>query len=195
MLENIRQDSNVKLFENEITTAARLWIVNHLCFNGQLGRPYWQKPQADRLCRLREKRLKHVRAFQAPPNVNTRFKLEKEDCFEAIAKSPPGALLFLDPPYLADKSITVQPHLKRKGLSGADYACGENWGREKHTELCKVLKSHPRWILCHRDHPVIRELYRDYQMVEYQDGKVWAGSSAGKRVELLICSPWVSKRW
>ena len=193
MVDKIRQESNAVHSKNDVPIAARLWIVNHLCFNGKLGYPSWQQRQAECLRRFREKRIQHVRAFEAPLGARARLKLEMKDWFEAGKSSPPETLLFLDPPYLTDKGIKRQPHLKRKGLSMAEYACGENWGLDKHTELCSALSNRLRWILCHRDHPEIRKLYSGYQMIQYRDGKVWAGSSSGKRVELLVLSPWVSQ--
>ena len=61
----------------------------------------------------------------------------------------PLALLFLDPPYLTDKSVQLQPNSKKGGLANAEYACGPNWGIEKHQQLAKLLTTRQRWILCH----------------------------------------------
>ena len=118
---------------------------------------------------------------EAPTRADTRLELDTRECFEAVKNSPADAVLFLDPPYFTDNS-------------SREYACGVNWGFEKHKELSDELKDRQRWILCHADHPQIRELYTGLQIVEYQDGKVWAGSSKGRRVELLVLSPWVSQR-
>merc|ERR1719223_810355 len=105
-----------------------------------------------------------------------------------MRRSPPTALLFLDPPYL-EKARIFNPHLKRQGLSGAAYACGDSWDLERHRELCKFLRTRERWILCHSDHPEIRTMYDGFHIVDYRDGKQWSKSSKVGRIELLVLSP------
>lgn len=111
------------------------------------------------------------------------------DCFEAIEASPAWALIFVDPPYLADKS------------KGALYASSASWGMQAHERLRDVLVQRERWILCHQACPQIHKLYKDYHIVEYYETAPWqalcekrAAKDGLKRSELLILSPWVAKR-
>ncbi|CAE8619030.1 unnamed protein product [Polarella glacialis] len=113
-----------------VLAAARFWAVNQLCFSGQM-RSRFQGPQALKLQRGREQKLQRVRVFQPPAAL--RLQLAATDYVESVRKSPKGALLFLDPPYLQEDGSREK--LTRGGLSHARYACGPNFGLQAHTQL------------------------------------------------------------
>mmetsp|Transcript_133334 Transcript_133334/g.414616 ORF Transcript_133334/g.414616 Transcript_133334/m.414616 type:complete len:439 (-) Transcript_133334:62-1378(-) len=170
-------------------TAARFWLVNHLCWSGQMGCMAFAPQQAEAVRKTRGHLLNHVRGFRAPGPAG-RLRVTRKGALEVIRSSPPAALLFIDPPYLDWDLGTT--------LSRKQYSCGSNWGIDKHRELRNLLRGCQRWILCHEDSPEIRNLYRGFHVVEYSKsagGTMKAGAAAQPiRTELLICSRWVSER-
>eukprot|EP00927_Polykrikos_kofoidii_P022958 TRINITY_DN21285_c0_g1_i4.p1 TRINITY_DN21285_c0_g1~~TRINITY_DN21285_c0_g1_i4.p1 ORF type:complete len:689 (+),score=77.18 TRINITY_DN21285_c0_g1_i4:175-2067(+) len=185
----IRQESSLVKSEPDKVTAARFYCVNQIAFSAKMQDVHYMEALAQRSLRFREKRLRQLRAF-VPPGKG-RLRLSQRDCFEAIATCPKDSLLFLDPPYMSSECLERKPHLKHDGLLGAQYPCGPNWGLVMHTKLRRALGAHERWIVCHEEHPQIRELYADCQIVLYMQSSYIGGT---KRHELLILSPWVSQR-
>lgn len=117
-------------------SAARFWLVNHLCFSGVMVNPTLQKPLAKRLCNNREDRLRQLRCFKPP--LSDHLKLEHQDCFEAIERSSQDALLFLDPPYVVS-SPNGGPGAKR-GPKGK--ICGQCGRCGRVFKFCKSFNMH-----------------------------------------------------
>lgn len=79
-----------------------------------------------------------------------------------------GVFIFLDPPYF-DEGAGLYKH-----------------GKFNHVQLAISLKACPhKWMLTYGDHPVIRELYKDFRIVEL-DSKYNMSSRGKKATELVI---------
>lgn len=178
---------NIKELGSDIDIASAFWLVNKLTFNGFMTGKVcsYQEPQAKKLFDFREKRMKHLLAYEALPT--RRLQLKTCDCFKAIRQSPPDALLFLDPPYLGT----------------AQYREDGMFGTALHQELKELLASLDKWILCHEDSPDVRSLYAGFDAIEYtqfsaikQGGLRQAAvkKEDTRRKELLVLSPWVSQQ-
>lgn len=98
MASSLQRSSREPLHAEPARTAARFWLVNHLCFSGVMASPKLQESLAKRLCNNREDRLHRLLCFEPP--LPDHLILENQDCFQAIERSSQDALLFLDPPYL-----------------------------------------------------------------------------------------------
>jgi len=189
--------------------AAKFWLVNHLVFNGLMPSGCFHSPNAEKLRKTRAQCLQRLHDFEGLSR--RRFSVSLKDCFEVIEGTPADALLFLDPPYIAADGLRPpvrKLHLPRGGMSSFHYLGCSNWDVEAHTRLYNVLSTRSRWILCHQDDPIIRELYRDFRIVEYSVSSTFSpspytateGNEDKKksrlrrgRCEMLILSPWVSE--
>mmetsp|Transcript_24617 Transcript_24617/g.69187 ORF Transcript_24617/g.69187 Transcript_24617/m.69187 type:complete len:498 (-) Transcript_24617:30-1523(-) len=161
--------------------AAAFWVLNRLHFNGIMSSLASYEPtKAAILLHRRQHVLRHLGSFDPIPS--RRLRLEARDWLGAVESSPAGALIFADPPYLAERS------------KGREYASSSNWGMQDHERLRDALARRQRWILCHRDCPQIRELYRGHHVVEYREQAGVVRRKGIHRNELLILSPWVAQR-
>jgi DNA adenine methylase len=66
-----------------------------------------------------------------------------------------NTLLFLDPPYYLEKS----------NLYGKNGDLHEDFD---HVRLCEVIKKKKRWVLTYNDCEYIRELYKDFKIIEVE---------------------------
>lgn len=116
--------------------------------------------------RFTESSIERIRKFR-----NDRMTVESADFRESLDRHTEH-FLYLDPPYLIKNML-----YGKKGDTHRDFP---------HEELCGILKKRERWILSYNDCPEIRDLYRDYRMME-PDWKY--GMSKDKRSrEVLIFS-------
>jgi DNA adenine methylase len=131
---------------SDVKMAAAYFAINRSSFSGATLSGGFSQQAADG--RFNENSIKRLENF-IEPNLNVGFLsfeesiVEHSDCF-----------LYLDPPYyLEDKS-------RLYGKNG-DMHLGFD-----HQLLCDLLKSRDSWLLSYNDCEVIRELYKDYEIIE-----------------------------
>ena len=121
--------------------AARFTLGLKVSFQGRLNERSTLAPCV--VERLQPDRFaKQVLDYQGIGNACT-----LKDAFRCIREALPDDLLFLDPPYLLEEE-------REKQYSAGDF------GIEEHRKLRKELQGR-HFVLCHRDCPQIRELYKD----------------------------------
>ena len=108
----------------------------------------------------------------------SRVVIENLDYRECIRKyDSPETWFYLDPPYL--------------GYKGG-YVHGD-WSEKDYEELHRILRSvKGKWIMNHADHPYIRELFREFYIIEVEcirsTKRVKKGGKREKYTELLIAN-------
>lgn len=85
-------------------------------------------------------------------NMKNIVSIEHKSFEESIALNQ-DKFLYLDPPYYLEK--------EKSNLYGIK---GNLHRFFNHDKLCEILKSRNRWVLCYNDHPLIREMYKDYRI-------------------------------
>ncbi|RLE37159.1 DNA adenine methylase, partial [Candidatus Woesearchaeota archaeon] len=108
----------------------------------------------------------------------SRVVIENLDYRECIRKyDSPETWFYLDPPYL--------------GYKGG-YVHGD-WSEKDYEELYRILRSiKGKWIMNHADHPYIRELFKEFYIIEVEcirsTKRVKKGGKREKYTELLIAN-------
>ena len=96
--------------------------------------------------------------------------------FEPVVAAPgEHCLLFIDPPYIRETELSPSSALYEKRFSMDDH-------HRLHRSL--VICKH-NWLLCYDDHPVIHDLYRDFQITRAS----WTYMGNDKRIvgkELIV---------
>ncbi len=172
--EYLRQMTRAKFYslqkrfttlEDDIERAAAFFALNRSSFSGTTlsggmspGHPRFTPSAVERL-----------RSFRVDKD---RFRVEHADYQDFIAKHD-DAFLYLDPPYMI-----------KQGLYGIK---GDTHKAFDHRALAELLSKRDRWLMSYNDHPDVRTLYKDYEIVPIE----WLyGMSKDKRSkEILILSP------
>lgn len=136
---------NDSLFILDYEAAAIFFILNRSSFSGTTLAGGYSAQAAEG--RLTESSLQRILSFDSK-NVDVVAK-----SFEEVIPQANG-LLFCDPPYYLGK---------KSNLYGNN---GENHKNFDHEFLHKQLSNKNNWILCYNNDPYIRELYKDYKIVE-----------------------------
>ena len=149
--------------EDDIHRAAAFFVLNRSSFSGTTlsGGMSPEHP------RFTPSSVERLRSFKA-----TNFHVEQADYQDFIAKHD-DAFLYLDPPYM-----------NRQGLYGIK---GNTHRTFDHRALADLLSTRDRWLMSYNDHPDVRALYKDNEIVPIE----WIyGMSKDKRSrEILILSP------
>ena len=169
--------------------AAYYYVLNRLSFNGKASdrsyvNHFWKEGDTWwRRDRRRDSGWTAASFFGAYPSPfyllyetyrSLSIELATAD-FETALRAKPGVLAYCDPPYPNTETL---------------YSEGDGFD---HDGLYRVLVERELWILSYQDVPKIRELYRDFHMMELErTGSFRKGGKCKKQKELLICSDAVS---
>jgi DNA adenine methylase len=127
--------------------AAKFYAINRSSFSGATFSGGWSERAS--YARFTDSSIERLRDFKEP-----NLTVEQKD-FKQSIPAHPDALLYLDPPYMlgADKD-------KLYGDKG-----NTHFGFD-HRGLYDIISQRPNWILSYNDCAEIRELYKEYDIVE-----------------------------
>jgi len=166
-----------------VERASRFIYLNKTCFNGlyrenskgEFNVPFG-KYKRPKICD--EENLRAVSEFLNSVEVEILNADYRETCKLAEA----GDFVYLDPPYI--------PVSKTSGFTSYT---GSGFGEEDHRKLAEVFKELSEKgcfvMLSNADHPLIRELYRGFKLVEITTNRAInckGGRRKGSGKELLI---------
>lgn len=158
------KDEHGEILTN-VKRAAIFWCINKQSFNGfTLARGIHSSA---------EKSSDYFERWRTWTNTN--LKVEWSDCFKTIEESN-GTFMYLDPPYIGKE------HYYGANTNGKDCS----FDHEKLSLILSEVES--PWILSYGDHPTIRELYKDFEIItpKWKYGsKAWFGGNVNSD-ELLI---------
>ncbi len=100
-------------------------------------------------CRYNFKKLKEKLLF-INQLLQERTKVSNLDIDQYLSTIPTEYAMYLDPPYY------LQAHM----------LYNQNMKREEHIQFAFTLQKHSNWILSYDDHPEIRKLYADNQIID-----------------------------
>lgn len=132
---------------SELDTAAIFWLMSKQTFLAMIcsQKTNYSQRYSDKLKPGRFLKDKWVN-WQ-----NKYFHIEYSDCFDAIEKHK-TKFLYCDPPYVGKEQC---------------YGWFDGDQTFDHEKLSLMLKEHEApWILSYGDHEIIRELYKDYKIIE-----------------------------
>lgn len=149
--------------EDDIQRAAAFFVLNRSSFSGTTLSGGMSPGHP----RFTPSSVERLRSFKA-----TNFNVEQADYQDFIVNHA-DAFLYLDPPYM-----------NRQGLYGIK---GNTHRTFDHRALADLLTTRDRWLMSYNDHPDVRALYKDNEIVPIE----WIyGMSKDKRSkEILILSP------
>lgn len=167
-----RDDNFSKL--NHIKKAARIIYLNKTCFNGlyrvnkngYFNVPFggYKNPTI-----LDEDNAREIHTYLRDKNVKI-TNLDFEECLKDVKE---GDFVYLDPPY---DPVSETSSFTTYGKNG--------FSRDEQKRLKKVLdelsKKNVKWLLSNSATPFIKELYKDYTIIEV-DAKRNINSDATKR--------------
>ena len=155
------QDMNGQTL-SDFDRAVKYWLVNRMSFIGSGLTQSPQKNVPEHCCN--EENLRKFR-----PWYNDFVTVSHADYRETIEEYD-GHFMYLDPPYPDTKGY------------GDRESCKLEFD---HAELCERIGSlNNRWILSYNDHPLIRDLYDDFRIIEYNRPDLAGGNQ--KRVSELF---------
>lgn len=151
---------------NDVQRAAYYYYMLSLSFASRadsFAMPRGSKPRLKNIYRdfyVWSKRLKGV----CIENMDFKKLIETYD--------HPQTLFYLDPPYIGTESYYLTPN---------------GFGIEQHIELAKVLKNlQGKFVLSYNDCEVVRDLYKDYEIIEVQTVYSLNGANKKQAKELII---------
>ena len=158
--EELREESKYS-----ITNAAKFYAINRSSFSGATFSGGWSQRAA--YARFTNSSVERVRNFKEP-----NLSVKCEGFKESISKHP-DTFLYLDPPYMLGKKSDKLYGDKGSTHSGFD-----------HDGLHSLLTKRSNWVLSYNDCDDIRDLYRDYNIVEAKWS--YGMNKSKKSSELLI---------
>ena len=154
--------------EYSLTNAAMFYAINRSSFSGgTLSGGYSQRAA---YARFTDSSIDRVRNFK----VNS-FTVECQD-FKVSIPNNSDAFLYCDPPYALEDSFLYGDN--RKMHKGFD-----------HQGLYDILSKRDRWVLSYNDSDSVRDMYKDYKIVDldWKYGmKNIGGTKMGSSSEILI---------
>lgn len=165
-----------------VEKAARIIYLNKTCFNGlfrvnqagQFNSPYgrYKNPNITN----RPTILAMSRYF----NEN-KIELLTGDYRKALKGIRKGAFVYFDPPYMPISSSSSFTGYTENGFSTDEQ-------RLLYEECCKLDKKGVKFLLSNSDHPFIRELYKDYEIITVKARRSInsKGNKRGEINELLV---------
>lgn len=143
----LKYRKKVMTLKNKLNKAKYYFIINRCSFSGATLSGGFSKEASTK------------RFTESSINKTEKLNLENidfynEDCIDFIKRTKKyNAIMFLDPPY----------YLKKSNLYGKNGDMHENFD---HKKLQKSLKKRKNWILTYNDCEYIRDLYKDYKIIE-----------------------------
>jgi DNA adenine methylase len=130
-------------FEN----AAKFYAINRSSFSGATFSGGWSKRAS--YARFTDSSIDRIKNFNEPS-----LSVECADFKDSITKHP-DAFLYLDPPYLLGEDKD-----RLYGDNGSTHAGFD------HKALYEILSKRTGWVLSYNSCEEIRELYKDYQIID-----------------------------
>lgn len=160
-----REDLKTESFKFSHERAAKYYAVNRASFSGATFSGGWSEKAS--YARFTESSIQRLRDFEAK-----NFRVDYADFEDAILWHP-KAFLYLDPPYMLKGS--------QNSLYGID---GNLHNSFDHDRLHGLLTKRSDWVMSYNDCAEIREMYKDYEIIEAE----WAyGMNKSKQSsEILI---------
>ena len=128
-----------------ITDAAKFYALNRSSFSGATLSGGYSKQAAYK--RFTNSSILRLWTFEA-----YNLEVRKSD-FKQSIPAHPDAFLYCDPPYLLEKN----------NLYGKN---GDTHAGFDHEGLFNLLNERKGWVLSYNNSPQIREMYKDYQIIE-----------------------------
>ena len=128
--------------ESRLDRAATFFVLNRSSFSGTTLSG-GMSPDHPRFTKSAIQRLRDFKVEN--------FTVEAADFKDSIAANP-DAFLYLDPPYLNGQTLY--------GLKGDTHKGFD------HETLASILNGRDRWVLSYNDSKVIRDTYKDYQILD-----------------------------
>ena len=153
--------------ERFFKAAAQYYIVNRTSFSGSTTSGGWSWKAS--WARLTETTLDNLRVFKEENLI------VKRGSFEESIAAHPDAFLYLDPPYMLKREYIPEHTDERTGklvdgywmdrdrLYGKD---GDLHSSFDHKGLHNILTQRKNWVLSYNDSPEIRDLYKNYKIIE-----------------------------
>jgi DNA adenine methylase len=146
-----------------LTKAVYYFIINRCSFSGAtLSGGFSEEASKKRFTKSSVKRV-------AALNL-TNFQLTNED-FKNVVDDTTG-VIFLDPPYYLEKNS------KLYGKSGDHHKDFD------HAKLYEILKNKKNWFMTYNNCPFIRELYKDFTILE--ENWTYGMNKSKKSSEIII---------
>ena len=148
--------------DDKIERAAAFFVLNRSSFSGTTLSGGMSPGHP----RFTTSAIERLRSFEV-----SNFQVECSDFRDAIAKNS-DAFLYLDPPYVNGQALY--------GLKGDTHKGFD------HEALAEILLKRKRWLMSYNDKPIIRELYKNNQILSVE----WIyGMSKNKQSnEILVLS-------
>lgn len=153
---------------NRFNRAAWFFVLNRSTFGGQTFVKWMIKGQPS----FTENAINRIRKCDYLDNL----KLYSENYTDFINRFDDDDFMYLDPPYWLFHPYLYGPR-------------GTNQKNFNHHELNEILKSKTNWVLSYNDCDFIRDLYKDYEIVNirfYYSMGHHKQKSAKQRGEILI---------
>ena len=122
---------------SDLRRASIYWNTNAISWGGVYGKKSLS----------RSKRKLSLNRFTKFRNWKNNLITVKYSDYKDILKNVNGKLLYLDPPYLGQEEFYYQKKFD-------------------HEELFSILEKTSNWMLSYGDHKVIRNLYKDFSIIE-----------------------------
>ena len=150
---------------NELSDLEKALITFYLIatsFNGNIGNGMRISLAVNEAKRFKN-RARKIAAIAERLKYVTFTCMDYREIFDKWGKR--NVLMFLDPPY-----IDVQQYYARE------------WRLQDHVELAQRVRNlECDWILVYNDHPLIRQLYRDYSMREVEEKSMMENVEPGEK--------------
>ena len=131
---------------SQLERAALFYVINRTSFSGSAlsggvtaGNPRFTESSVQRILEFKD------------ANKTKNITVECLDFTKSIEKNK-QKLMYLDPPYWLESKLYGE-----KG--------DLNFQEKDHLELFKILSKAKKWILSYNDSEIVRETYRDYQII------------------------------
>ncbi len=147
--EQIKEELRKDTPQFSYDLAAKVYAINRSSFSGATLSGGFSKRAS--YARFTDSSIKRVRDFKQP-----NLAVERLDFRESIPRHP-DAFLYLDPPYMLEKD--------RSALYGTN---GDAHKGFPHLELYRTVSTRSNWLLSYNDCIEIRELYKDYEIINAQ---------------------------
>lgn len=168
--ERFQELRNLIMHEtDELTQAAYYFALNRCSFSGAtLSGGFSREAEASRFNVSAIDRLLSTDMN----NIDIRHAVFQDFIVSIPEKLPDDHILFLDPPYLIESKLY--------GMKG-DMHDGFD-----HEALATLLRTRTRWMLCYNDCERIRDLYKDYKILEVEWS--YGMNKSKKSSEIIIIS-------
>lgn len=172
----------LKSIDNKNTKTALYLILVYCSFQGSLQRS--NKTSFDGLySQLYNKSTIHLftedyyQKIQSLSKLLLKGKIYSKDYIKILEKSKRGDFVFIDPPYIEDKTYTFDYTSKKKNVFDADILF---------VELKKLDKKGVKWMMTQIDNEYIQQLSKNYRCIRYKNTSCMTGANTGKHEVIVM---------